>query len=68
MKGLCELKLSQRKSAFSVNRSRTDREDKTKTKTNFRYQHTRLNTTNLEGLNCASDGVQMHIGGTDSIN
>ena len=36
---------------------RTDRVDKTKIKTKFRYQHTLLNIPNNGGLNCASDGI-----------
>ena len=40
---------------------------KTKIKTNFPYQHTLLNIPNDGGLNCASDGIQIHIGGTDSL-
>ena len=46
---------------------RTDRGDKTKIKINFPYQHTLLNILNDGGLNCASDGIQIHIGGTDSL-
>ena len=41
--------------------------DKTKIKTNFLYQHTLLNIPNDGGLNCASDGIKIHIGGTDSL-
>ena len=46
---------------------RTDRVHKTKIKTNFPYQHKLLNITNDGGLNCASNGIQIHIGGTDSL-
>jgi len=46
---------------------RTDRKDKTKIKTNFPYQHTLLNIPNDGGFNCASDGMWIDIGGTDSL-
>ena len=41
-------------------------DDKTKIKTNFPYKNTLLNIQNDGGLNCASDGIQIDIGGTDS--
>ena len=41
--------------------------DNTKIKTNFPYQHTLLNKPNDGGLNCASDGIYIDIGGTDSL-
>ena len=31
------------------------------------FQHILLNIPNEWGLNCASDGEQIHIGGTDSL-
>ena len=40
---------------------------KLKKKPDFPYQHTLLNITNDGGLDCASDGIFIHIGGTDSL-
>ena len=42
-------------------------DDKTKIKTNFPYKNTLLNIRNDGGLNCASDGIWIDIGGTDSL-
>ena len=36
-------------------------------KTILSFQLTLLNIPNEGGLNCASDGVYIHIGGTDSL-
>ena len=46
---------------------RTDRKDKTIIIKKILYQHTLLNIPNKGGLNCASDGVYIHIGGTDIL-
>ena len=44
-----------------------DRQDKTKRKTIFPYQHALWNISKEREHNCVSDGVQIHRGGTDSL-
>ena len=77
MKGSCELKIVQARGHLfreliarimaCLHFWRTDRVDKTRIKINSPYQHTLLNIPIDGGLNCASDGISINIGGTDSL-